>query len=236
MALEEPTSLGHFTSDPDERIIVDRIYDAVMERRLGPKTKLSEGKLCETFGVGRMRVRRALLLLSSQGIVDLHSNRGAYIACPSAKEAEEVFEARLAIEPSLVRTITNTVNKKDLKNLIMHIDMENHARNNSERTEIIRLSGEFHVKLALASRNSVLIRIIRELVTRTSLIVELFGDAGNSCCPDNEHAEILNAIKTSDAKTAGHMVSQHLRHIQESLDLSVVKPEPFDLKEILGTK
>ena len=68
--------------EPDENFIVERIYKAVMEQRLAPNTKLSEARLCEIFGVGRMRVRRALLLLSSQGIIELQSNRGAYVACP----------------------------------------------------------------------------------------------------------------------------------------------------------
>ena len=62
-----------FSSEPDENMIVERIYKAVMEQRLAPNTKLSEASLCETFNVGRMHVRRALLLLSSQGIIDLHS-------------------------------------------------------------------------------------------------------------------------------------------------------------------
>ena len=61
-----------------------------MEQRLAPNTKLSEASLCETFNVGRMHVRRALLLLSSQGIIDLHSNRGAYVACPDKSEAQDI--------------------------------------------------------------------------------------------------------------------------------------------------
>ena len=90
---------------PDENFIVERIYKAVMEQRLAPNTKLSEARLCETFGVGRMRVRRALLLLSSQGIIELQSNRGAYVACPDKSEANDVFAARMLIEPPLVRQL-----------------------------------------------------------------------------------------------------------------------------------
>ena len=105
------------SADPDEQMIVDRIYSAVMEQRLAPRTKLSEAALCESFGVGRMRVRRSLLLLASQGIVDLHSNRGAYVACPSAKEADEVFEARQMIEPGLVRSMAEGVSQDVLRGL-----------------------------------------------------------------------------------------------------------------------
>ena len=228
--------IHHFASDPDEQVIVDRIYTAVMEQRLAPKTKLSESQLCESFGVGRMRVRRALLLLASQGIVDLRANRGAFVACPDAKEAGDVFEARMLIEPGLISKVVSIISKSELAQLKKHIAMEDAARSNPERAEIIRLSGEFHVKLAAVSGNTVLIRMIGELVTRTSLIVGLFGEAGESICPDDEHAKILGAIETGDSVLAKDLVCHHLKHIQDGLDLTTTKTDLPDLNKILGQR
>ena len=51
------------STDLDENEIVEQIFEAVVEQRLPPGTKLSEAALCEAFGVGRMRIRRALLFL-----------------------------------------------------------------------------------------------------------------------------------------------------------------------------
>ncbi|MGE4611736.1 MAG: GntR family transcriptional regulator [Paracoccaceae bacterium] len=223
-----------FASDPEEQVIVDRIYSAVMEQRLAPSTKLSESQLCKSFGVGRMRVRRALLLLASQGIVDLQSNRGAFIACPDAKDAANVFEARLMIEPGLISKVACIIEKNDLEGMKEHIAMEKAARSCADRTEIIRLSGEFHVKLAALSGNKVLARMIGELVTRTSLIVGLFGDSGKSSCPDDEHAKILGAIESGDSILAEKLVCHHLNHIQDGLDLTTSKPDLPDLMKILG--
>jgi DNA-binding GntR family transcriptional regulator len=55
----------------DERAIVERVHAAVMEQRLPPGAKLSEAAICDSFGVGRMRARRSLLLLASQGRIVL---------------------------------------------------------------------------------------------------------------------------------------------------------------------
>jgi DNA-binding GntR family transcriptional regulator len=230
----EASDTHRFAPELNENFIVDRIYAAVMEQRLAPKTKLSESKLCESFGVGRMRVRRALLLLADQGIVNLQSNRGAFIACPEPREAHEVFEARMLIEPGLIRSVAENITPSDLAYLKEHIAMEDVARNGSERTKIIRLSGEYHVKLAKVSGNAVLTKIIRELVTRTSLIVGLFGDADNSSCPDDEHANILKAIEAGDANLAENLCRRHLSHIQVGLDLSPAKSIQTDLTKILG--
>lgn len=218
----------------DEGFIVERVYKAVMEQRLAPRTKLSEARLCETFGVGRMKVRRALLLLSSQGIIELHSNRGAFVACPDRSEANDVFAARQLIEPPLVRQLARTAHNIDLSLLTEHIALEDAARQKDERTEIIRLSGEFHTKLAQATGNKFITRMMRELVTRTSLIVGLFGSSANASCPDDEHANILRAIKTRDADHAMQLVITHLDHIQGGLDMETRHSPQDDLDIILG--
>lgn len=221
-------------SENDENFIVERIYKAVMEQRLAPKTKLSEASLCEAFGVGRMHVRRALLLLSAQGIVDLRSNRGAYIACPDKKEAQDVFRTRMLVEPPLVRELADGASDKTLALLASHITREDQARKENERTDLIRLSGEFHVLLAIAAGNEVAAQIVRELVMRSSLIVGLFGRDGHGSCPDDEHKKILDAIQERDAKRAEMQVINHLRHIQAGLNMDERREPRSDLVTLLN--
>lgn len=224
-----------FSSELSENLIVERIYKAVMEQRLAPNTKLSEGSLCETFGVGRMRVRRALLLLSSQGIVNLQSNRGAYIACPDKSEANDVFAARMLIEPPLVRQLAQSASEISLTLLTDHIALEDAARLANERTEIIRLSGEFHSKLAQATGNKFISRMMRELVTRTSLIVGLFGSSENASCPDDEHSKILKAIQLRDPDQSEELLVSHLKHIQNGLVMDTRRQPQGDLAAILSS-
>ncbi len=222
-----------FAHAPEEQEIVERIHAAVMEQSLPPGTKLSEAKLCEAFGSSRMRVRRALLLLSSQGVVDLPSNRGAFIACPDGAEADDVFGARLALEPGIVRDIAKRATKDELRELDRHVELEQQARNDRRRRETIRLSGEFHVKLVSITGNLVLTRMVRELVTRTSLIIGLFGNAGTPNCEVVEHIEILTAITDGDGRKAERLVRAHLRHIRSDLDLDVQISQEPDIAKIL---
>lgn len=230
---DRTTAIGEI--HPEEQMIVDRIFSAVMEQRLAPRTKLREATLCETFGVGRMRVRRALLLLGSQGIVELHSNRGAYVACPSPEEAREVFEARRVIESGIVRELAKEFTDQGVAVLRDHVALEDAARRDGERTELIRLSGEFHVELARCHGNAVLNRLVRELVTRSSLIVALFGVSRVSSCPEDEHSRILEAIVSHDADAAAQAIRAHLGHIQDALDLEKSQTVTSDLTRILGT-
>lgn len=217
----------------DEQKIVNRIYGAVMQQTLAPKTKLSEATICESFGVGRMKARRALLLLASQGIVELRSNRGAFIASPDQKDADEVFEARVHIEPSLTAQVAERIDAQGLKALTEHIKKEKAARLSENRQDVIRLSGEFHVLVATVSGNSFLTRTLRELVTRTSLIVAMFGSGRSSCCRDDEHEKILEAIEARDTLRASDLTKEHLEHIRSDLDFSRSHATEPDLVSLL---
>jgi DNA-binding GntR family transcriptional regulator len=217
----------------DEQAILERILTAVMEQQLSPGTKLGEATLCATFGVGRMRIRRALLLLANQGVVVLHSNRGAFIASPSQTEARDVFEARKGIEPSVVRLAVQRATASDIAGLEEHLRLEDAAHRERNRRDAIRLSGEFHVRLAAVTGNAVMSRMVRELVARTSLIIGLFGASGLSNCREEEHAGILTAIKQKDTELAVARAREHLDHIEAELDLTTGPKDQIDLQAIL---
>lgn len=217
----------------DEHKIVDRIFSAVMQQTLAPMTKLSESTICESFGVGRMKARRALLLLASQGIVELRSNRGAFVASPNQKDADEVFEARIHIEPSLTAQVAERIDAERLKLLNEHINKERKARQSGNRQDVIRLSGEFHVLVATVSGNAFLTRTLRELVTRTSLIVAMFGSGQSSCCREDEHEQILESIEARNAKRASKLTREHLEHIRLNLDFTRSQKAEPDLVSLL---
>ena len=217
----------------DESDIVERIFDAVIEQRLPPGTKLSESALCEAFGVGRMRIRRSLLLLASREVVELHANRGAFVASPTPEQAIEVFEARLALEPNITRLAVQRATEDDIAALTRHLEMEYIAHKERRRHDAIRLSGQFHTLMAQVAGNTVLIRTMKELVTRTSLIIGIYGAPGMVNCRDDDHAAIADAIRARDADKASRMMRLHLKHIQEHLDLSSRKRPQLDLVTIL---
>jgi DNA-binding GntR family transcriptional regulator len=215
-----------------EEEIVDRIFEAIIDQRLPPGTKLSEAALCEAFGVGRMRIRQSLLLLSSRQVVELMPNRGAFVACPSADQAREVFEARLMIEPNAARLAVERATQSDLSALQEHLKKEHEAHRGTNRRELIRFSGQFHVLVAQIAGNSVALRMVKELVTRTSLIIGLFGSPGVSNCRDEDHDEIFDAFQSRHGDHAGQLMARHLTHIRDHLELGGPGEAPSDLISI----
>lgn len=212
--------------------IADRITTAVMEHRLAPGTKLPEHALCDAFGTGRAGIRRVLLMLAERGIVDLKSNRGAFIASPSSKEAKDVFQARRAVESAVIESVVPRITEEQISSLRARVDKEILAARSGDREASIRLSGRFHVELADFADNPVLARFVEQLVARTSLIIGLFGSSRLSSCPVNEHQDLIAAIASRDRDRTKGLIVSHLNHIESDLDLSDAPLASTDLREI----
>ena len=71
--------------------ICERIWLSIAEKRLRPGARLKEEQLAEIFDVSRARVRQALSVLESDGLVTIVPNRGAFVSEPGVDEARDVL-------------------------------------------------------------------------------------------------------------------------------------------------
>jgi DNA-binding GntR family transcriptional regulator len=104
-----------------------------------------------------------------------------------------------------------------------------------DRRESIRLSGQFHIRLAEIAGNSVLTKYLAELVARTSLIIGLYGSSRARTCSEAEHDTLLDALAVGDKQRAADLMEEHLHHIEEALDIRDTPAEPVDIRQILQT-
>ena len=220
---------------PSEDAIYERLLGAIFEHRLPPGTKLGEDRLASIFGVSRARIRRVLPRLAHEGVVSLEPNRGAFVAKPSVAEAREVFEARRLIEPGIVERLLARPERRALvARLRQHVVAERKARGDADLRAVVRLSGEFHTLLADMAGNAVLAKTMRELATRTCLVIALYDRPSMPSCLGEEHADIVDALAAGEGAKAVKLMTQHLDHVERNLDLSIVERAPVELEEALA--
>lgn len=214
--------------------IYDKIYRAIIEQRLLPGTKLGEEALSATFEVSRSRIRRVLLLLSNRNVVELRPNKGAYVATPEPQETRHVFEARRSIEGTIVSRVVERITDKGIRKLQEIIKEESIHLKSGNRHHAIRLSGEFHMILAEIAGNHVLHRFLEELVSRTTLIIGMFGTSTNLDNSEEEHTGILDAIISRDSRKAVELMEAHLHQIEISIRLPEKKKSKVDFHELFA--
>jgi DNA-binding GntR family transcriptional regulator len=211
-----------------------KIYDAIVEQRLPPGTKLGEESLCEIFGVSRTLIRRVLQRLANEHVVESRPHRGACVARPSVDEAREVFEARRALEAHVIDRLAGGLTPADAARLRRHVAAVREAHAAGDRRHLIRRSGEFHLLLAEIVGNRAIARFLRELVSRTSLIIALYEAPGESCCSFDDHAEIIEALVSRRAQLADQAMRAHLLRIEQRLRLNRSPERRVDLHEVLA--
>lgn len=217
-----------------ERAVFDQIHSAIIERRLEPGAKLGEEALCEIYGISRAQIRRVLVDLSHSKVVELRRNRGAYVAQPSVREARHVFEARRAIEAVIVERAIGRVTASNLKRLHSIVEDDRKALKRGDSEASIKLSGDFHLYLAVIAGNQILTDFLKELISRTSLIIASYGQNEASNCSVEEHSNLIEELKRGDTRAATVLMDQHLVHIESLLQLTTEEyVSPRDLKSAL---
>src|SRR5207248_671441 len=185
--------------------IRDRLRDAIVDRRLAPGTKLSEGEVGALFQVSRTVARAALQMLSFEGLVRSERNRGAFVANPSPDEARQVFASRRLIEPGIAVAACGRMTATSLAAFKSRLEDEGRLvaeRGPNARRSEITASGDFHLLLSSVAGNVILQRFMKELVARSSLVIALSGRSGISSCGHLEHVGIVDALEHGHAELA----------------------------------
>lgn len=228
-------SKGRLVRLSDERMY-EEIYSAIVEHHLPPGTKLSEDALADVFGVSRTRIRKVLHQLAYEGIVSLERNRGAFVAKPSVRDAREVFAARRLLETAAVREIAQCRRTEDVRALRAFVADERNAHERSDQRAMITLSGEFHLKLIGILGNEKLTEFLRELVSRTSLVIAVYERPGASSCHYDEHEILVDCIAKKEVSKAVDAMQQHLDSIEQSLVLEDVGVSNIRLKDVFAQR
>jgi DNA-binding GntR family transcriptional regulator len=221
----EVADAAHADGSRTDQIVL-AITQAIVEHHLRPGEKLVEQRLGDRFQVSRTVVRQALNRLAEMKLVQLEPARGAFVAAPSVKEAQEVFAVRQMVEGQMLREVVARATPADLKRLRAHLKAEREAVGRVDVAARTRLLFDFHVRLAEVLGNSVLAHWMQELVSRCALITLMYQSADDAQASSAEHADILQAIELRDADLAVRLLRDHLSAVVAQLTTAPRVPRP----------
>ncbi|MCB5205583.1 GntR family transcriptional regulator, partial [Neorhizobium sp. T786] len=160
-----------------EAQIYNDLWNAVINRKLKPGVKLEEAVLCELYGISRTVVRKVLVIMEQAGIVHLPVNRGAYIAKPTAGEAENLVEGMHLLLTHFARELANAPDQRRAevhKVLSVHLQAEQQASQQAEFNTLRRLRLEAGTLLGVLAGNRLLTESYERFATRLTLALALY--------------------------------------------------------------
>ncbi|KRP45501.1 DNA-binding transcriptional regulator, GntR family [Pseudomonas libanensis] len=204
--------------------IYPRLFDAILEQRIAPASRFTEEGLAETFGVSRSVIRRVLAKLSQQQVIIQRPNQRAQVAAPDALQTRQILEARRMVEMTVVQLACAQSTPVQVRQLRELINRERDCIARAQRGAAIRLSGEFHLQLAMMAKNAPLAQFLNSLVPLTALAIAQHEETARMNCAWQAHAAIADAVEQGDCKAAAERMTQHLNR----LEFRLVAP-PLDI-------
>ena len=211
------------------------VYEAISKRSLRPGMKLGEAALAELFKVSRTSVRAALKHLEADGLVSSALNKGAWVSLPSDEEIRSLFETRRLIEIGIVSELCRRADSAIIQDLRDHVALEE-ATHDQDHARFVHLLGEFHLKLAAALNNPVLLDFFRKLIERASLYATTLDDDQHETCRGNEHQRLIEYIESGNQAAAIELTCMHLNAIEQAILKAAgnLKADYHPLKHLIG--
>lgn len=213
---------------PKERLyqeIVDQIQQQILSGALKPGDQIpAERDLAERFGVSRTAVREAIKSLTEKGLIEVFVGRGTFVTnlspdrvvesmtlllrsephnLGSVQEARELLEVPIARLAAARRTEVNVARLRAIM-----AEMETEA---GGLARLIDDDTEFHVEVARATGNPVLVLLTQTIVALLRA-ERLRQDNWEQLRPRAlaGHRDIVDAIEDGDGERAARAMRDHL--------------------------
>jgi DNA-binding GntR family transcriptional regulator len=189
------------------------IKQAIIAGQLEPAQIYSITELSETFKVGRTPTREALVILTSEGLIEPFPRSGYQVKSLTIHDILEIFHLRSVIEIETVGLAAKRITGDDICLLEENNRLEQelalrtrtHESNRTYR-KAYELNLEFHLTIARASGNNRMVDLVEKLLNELERV--LAHDP--YIAEPKQHVEILEGLKRRDKLASQEAMKKHL--------------------------
>lgn len=196
--------------------IAARVRDDVLSGALAAGARLSQEALAEQYAVSRVPVRDALRMLEAEGFVSAHPRFGTAVAPLSTPDLEELYEARLALEPMLSARAVRRMRPADLAEMRRQLDVM--AASSEDSPAWFAAHAGFHRVLNERSGRARICALVDNLRSLTERYVRAYQVLA---WPDTElqaaHEQLLGAVERGDPDEVEALVADHLTIVRDRM-------------------
>lgn len=192
--------------------------EKIVNGAYAPGTPLPQDAIAAEFGVSKIPVREALLHLHAEGLVDVFAHRGFQVRPLSAREAEEIFQLRLRIEPQAIAAGARLAESQDREGAQNAFHRLHEALSSGRLEGSDDLNRDFHLALVVPRRQPLTHEVLQRLLTLSQRYVRLHLEPrGRSSRADREHEALLAAWMTGETASAEELARQHIQTTYDDL-------------------
>ena len=211
-------------------IAYERIRDSIISGKMKSGEIYSEKEVANQMEVSRTPVREALRQLAAESLVTSMPGRGFKVNRFSARDVEEIYEFRIALEIAVIDKIAKNSDSYDLSRADQLITEQRTAMEKKAYDRFVRVDRQFHAALSTLIGNA----RIEKALDNSRDVSQLVADyktmaSGRGGEIISEHEAIMDRLKEGDAKAAREAMEAHL-----NLSLAAVLEIFRDRNSLIG--
>lgn len=190
------------------------VRDQVLTSPTATGTFLNEQDLATRIGVSRTPVREALLMLQSEGLVEMVPKRGALVPAMSGRQIGELMDLRGVLERHAATTALahHRAPVDAMSAALAEQEVLADSTDADAATRFIAIDGQFHQILVDSAASELLSRTYAGLRARQLRVglsaVFAASDRQHRVC--TEHRVIVDALAAGDEASAHEAIDDHL--------------------------
>lgn len=195
------------------------IKQRILEGSYKPAQKLNESELSEAIGVSRNTVKKALLSLQQENLVQIEDNKGASVKSYTLEEVKNYLEIREVLEGLVARKAAGNISDEELNELEQILARMYLCIQENRLDDYSASNMEFHKVIYSTSKNDEAVEMIT--IIRTQLIRYHFRTIlvpGRTQESYKDHKKILEALKARDGKLAEEAVRNHIANVRNTIE------------------
>jgi|TARA_B110000263_G_scaffold222424_1_gene211491 DNA-binding GntR family transcriptional regulator len=192
------------------------IRSAITNLELEPGLAISENMLVKQLGVSKTPIRAALGRLEAEGMVVTIPFKGTFVREADDRDAQGLFELRIALESAAVRAVCIGATDDELAGLLDVAYQASMEEAVGEHDSALLGIGDFHDRLVALSGNVWLEAAYVAISGPLARIRMLSGDQASSIeMSSSEHVHLVAALVARDGEFAVSLIETHLNRVRD---------------------
>lgn len=198
--------------------VFHKLREDILSGKYEEHEELKEVSIGEELGVSRTPVREAFRQLELEGLIQIIPNKGAYVTGITEKDVKDIYMIRSLLEGLCARWATEHITKEQMEEMEENVYLAKFHAEKGHLEQLAELDNRFHDILYEACDSKLLehqLKDFHQYVLRVRK--KTLSNVNRGPKSNEEHEEIMEAIKAGDAEKAEKLANSHMINAYENM-------------------
>lgn len=198
--------------------VFHKLREDILSGKYEEHVELKEVAISEEMGVSRTPVREAFRQLELEGLIQIIPNKGAYVTGITEKDVKDIYMIRSLLEGLCARWATEHITPEQMQEMEENVYLSQFHAQKGHLDQLAELDNRFHDILYEACDSKILehqLKDFHQYVLRVRK--RTLSNANRGPKSNEEHEQIMQAIKSGDAGLAEKLANKHMIYAYENM-------------------